>query len=171
MLKKIEIGLTIVSILLGTYEILGRTDVVKGPTPIEAVQDAVGGGSSVESTPRPAESLEDLTLSVQGCQVVVDAVVVNVAGSSATPISTFEGVSVSATSGALTDSVSLLFDNSTTSTSRSVSLVPGAGTHTITLVIDPDDRYPEADESNNVAVVTADVPVDTLAETGTCSAV
>ncbi len=171
MLKRFEIGLTIVSILLGTYEILGRTNVVKGPTPIEAVQDAVGGGNSVESRPRPAETLDDMSLSVQGCQMIGEAVVIDVVATSSGPIATFEGVGLSATSGALTETDSVMFDNSTTSTPATLSLVPGPGTHTITIVVDPDDRYPEADESNNVAVVTAEVPVDTFAETGSCGAV
>ena len=166
MLKKFEIGLTVVSILLGTYEILGRTNVVSGRTPIEAVRDAVTG----ESTPRPPEQLQDLTVSVQGCSVLVNDVNIEVAAMSTRPISTFEGVQVSATSGALTDTTSVLFDNSTTSTDWTLSLAPGPGTHTITVEVDGDDRYEETDETNNVAVVTADVPVDPFDE-GTCSAV
>ena len=172
MLKKFEIGLTVVSILLGTYEILGRTNVVSGPTPIEAVRDAVGGGPAVETTARPPEQLRDLTVSVQGCQVFVDTVVVDVVASSDRPILTgIDGVQITATSGALTDSGSVMFNNSTTSSGRSLSLTSGPGTHTITVVVDGDDRYEETDESNNVAVATAEVPPADSFDMGTCSAV
>lgn len=163
MLKKIEIALTVFSILLGTYEILGRTGVVSGPTPIEAVQDAVAG----ESTPRPPEQLDDLTIGVQSCRVIVDIVTIDVTATSTRPISTFD-VQVSATAGALTDSANVRFDNSTTSSGWTLSLTPGPGMHEVTVAVDPDDRYEETDESNNVAAVTAEVPVDMLT-TGTCS--
>jgi hypothetical protein len=166
MLKKIEIVLTVVSILLGVYEVLGRTDVVKGPTPIEAVRDALAGDPVPEpgrgTRPQPPEDLEDLTISVQDCRVHGDTVAVDVIAVSTQPITTIEGVGTSATSGAVVDSGSVIFDNSTTSTGRTFSLGLGPGSHTITLVVDPDDRYEETDESNNVAEVIAEVPSDTF---------
>lgn len=174
MLKKIEIGLTVVSIMLGTYEILGRTGVVSGRTPIEAVQDAVAGDSGAaptdNGTERSAPQAQDLVLRVPGCQVTADTVTLEVVAASAAPTRTLEGVQVSAASGALTETTTVTFEDTTTSSTSSVSLNTGPGSHTITLVVDADDRYAETDESNNVVVATAEVPADP-AVTGSCAPV
>ena len=177
MLRKIELVLTVVSIIVGTYEILGRTDVVSGPTPIEAVQDAMGGGDGGEDpalvvpTVRPPEQLQDLTPSVQRCDVFVDVVAIELVALSDRPIQTgIDGVQLTATSGAHTDSGGVMFNNATESSGRSLSLMPGEGTHTITVVVDGDDRYEETDESNNARVLMAEVPPSDSFDDGTCSA-